>query len=208
MLTIWGRKNSSNVKKVLWCADELGIPFERIDAGGDFGVVESTDYRAKNPNGLVPCIEDDGFVLWESNAIVRYLVARYGDHSTLLPPTLEDRASAERWMDWCSTTLAPHVSVLIKQLVRTPAAQRDTASITEAREKVVRNLHIAEQYVVATPWFSGPSFGVGDIPLGVLINTWYALPHIERPTLTAIEAWQRRLQLRPPFKQWVDLPLS
>lgn len=208
MLTIWGRKNSSNVKKVLWCAEELEIPFDQIDAGGAFGVVDSDDYRSKNPNGLIPCIEDDGFVLWESNAIVRYLVARYGDQSTLLPPTLEDRASADRWMDWCSTTLAAPFTVMIQQLVRTPEAERDMAKINAATRQFADALHIAESGLASNQWFSGPSFGIGDIPLGVLINAWYAMPSIERPVLPAIEAWHRRLKLRPAFKQWVAIPLT
>ncbi|MGJ8514099.1 glutathione S-transferase family protein [Carnimonas bestiolae] len=208
MLTIWGRKNSSNVKKVLWCADELEIPFDQINAGGSFGVVDGDEYRAKNPNGLVPCIEDDGFVLWESNAIVRYLVARYGDHSTLLPPTLEDRASADRWMDWCSTSLAAPLTVLITQLVRTSEGERDSAKITAAAAQFADAIQVAEHGLATTQWFSGPSFGVGDIPLGVVIDTWYALSHIEHPALPAIEAWHRRLKLRPAFKQWVAVPLT
>ena len=83
MLKIWGRKNSSNVRKALWCAEEVAVPYETIDAGGAFGIVDQPEYRAMNPNGRIPAIEDDGFVLWESNAIVRYLAARYAPGSAM-----------------------------------------------------------------------------------------------------------------------------
>src|SRR5882757_8789840 len=102
MLKIWGRLTSINVQKVVWCADELGLEYERVDAGRDFGIVETQEFLAKNPNGLIPVIDDDGFVLWESNAIVRYLAAQYGLGS-LCPADPHQRADADRWMDWQAT---------------------------------------------------------------------------------------------------------
>src|SRR5574339_543486 len=101
MLRIWGRLSSINVRKAVLCAQVLGVPFERIDAGLSYGVVNTPDYRAKNPNGLVPLLEDGDFTLWESNAIVRYLCAR--EASPLYPQDLQRRADAERWMDWQQT---------------------------------------------------------------------------------------------------------
>ena len=127
MLRVWGRLSSINVRKVVLCAQVLGVPFERIDAGLSYGVVNTPDYRAKNPNGLVPLLEDGDFTLWESNAIVRYLCAREG--SPLYPKDLQRRADAERWMDWQQTTLNPAGSPGFKQLIRTPEAQRDPAVI-------------------------------------------------------------------------------
>jgi len=106
MLKIWGRKNSSNVRKPLWAAEELGLAYEAIDAGGAFGVVDTPEYRAMNPNGRVPVIEDDGFVLWESNAIVRYLMARHADGTAWYPADLQARASADKWMDWTTSNFA------------------------------------------------------------------------------------------------------
>src|SRR3989304_1196014 len=102
MLRIWGRTNSVNVKKALWCAEELGLAYERIDAGLQFGVVDTAEYRKLNPNGLVPTIEDHGFVLWESHAIVRYLAAKHGA-GTLWPTDLKVRADAARWVGWGDT---------------------------------------------------------------------------------------------------------
>ena len=99
MLKVWGRKNFINVQKVLWCCEELGLPYERIDAGGPFGLTRDPEYLARNPNALVPTISDDEFVLWESNAIVRYLATRHGS-GAMWPEDLRERADAERWMDW------------------------------------------------------------------------------------------------------------
>ena len=123
MLTIWGRQNSTNVKKVLWCADELGIAYEHINAGGPFGVVNTPEYRAMNPNGLVPCIRDEGFVLWESNAIVRYLCTKYGA-GALLGQDPAQRARAAQWMDWTTSSLAAPYRDLFLNAVRLPVEQR------------------------------------------------------------------------------------
>ena len=124
MLKIWGRNNSVNVQKVLWCCEEMGLQYERIDAGGSFGVVNTPQYRELNPNGLVPTIEDDGFVLWESNAIVRYLAAKHSA-GKLWPEDLKIRAEADKWMDWQNTTFWPTFRPLFWNLVRTPVDQRD-----------------------------------------------------------------------------------
>ena len=99
MLKIWGRRNSINVQKVLWCCGELGLPFDRVDAGLQFGVNNTPEYKALNPNGLVPTIDDDGYVRWESHAIVRYLARKHGT-GTLLPQDARAAADADRWMEW------------------------------------------------------------------------------------------------------------
>ena len=132
MLRIWGRKNSINVMKVLWTCAELDIPYERIDAGMQYGVVDTPEYRAMNPNGRIPTIDDDGFILWESNTIVRYLAAKHG-MGKLMPGPLTARADAERWMDWVLATLNGPVTPLFWQLIRTPPEKRDQAKIDEAR---------------------------------------------------------------------------
>ena len=119
MLKIWGRLTSVNVQKVVWCADELGLEYERVEAGGKYGVVNTPDYRAMNPNGLVPVINDGGYVLWESNAIVRYLAGRHGA-GTLCPADARTRADADRWMDWQAVSLNPAIGPAFFQLVRTP----------------------------------------------------------------------------------------
>ena len=131
MLRLWGRTSSINVRKVLWTLQELGVPFERIDAGLAYGHNHTPDYLAKNPNALVPMLEDGDFTLWESNAIVRYLCAKYGD-ATLYPEDLRQRFDAERWMDWQQTTLNRAGGPAFIQWIRTPAEQRQLAVIAQS----------------------------------------------------------------------------
>ncbi len=206
MLKIWGRRNSINVQKVLWCADELALDYERVDAGMAHGVVDEPAYRAMNPNGRVPTIEDDGFVLWESNAIVRYLCARHA-YGTLYPAFVQARADAERWMDWCTSTLAASMTPLFWQLVRTPEDKRDAALIEEARTQCERLFRIADAALANRPWIAGSVFTMGDIPLGCFAWRWKSLP-IERPALAHLDAWQERLATRAAFRRNVMLPLS
>ncbi len=206
MLKIWGRKNSNNVRKVLWCAEELGLPYEQIDAGGAFGVVNEAEYRAKNPNGLVPLIEDDGFVLWESNAIVRYLSAKHVDGG-LQPAELQARASADRWMDWVTSSLAAPYRTVFWGMLRTAEADRDLAAIEAARSLCASLLAVPEQALARQPWLSGDAFGMGDIPLGSFIYGWFEMP-IERPSLPNLEAWYARLRERPAFQRAVMTALT
>lgn len=150
MLKIWGRSNSINVQKVLWCCDELGAPFERVDAGGAFGITREPEYLALNPNGLVPTISDGDLVLWESNAIVRYLAARHG-MGTLCPEDLAQRADADRWMDWQLGTLWANFRPAFIGLVRTPPENRDRASIATAVGNTAESLAILDAHLIPFP---------------------------------------------------------
>ena len=145
MLKIWGRKNSSNVRKPLWAAEELGLAYEAIDAGGAFGVVDTPQYRAMNPNGRVPVIEDDGFVLWESNAIVRYLMARHANGSAWYPADIKARATADKWMDWTTSSLAGPFRTVFWGVLRTPADQQDWSAINAAIKECEDLLSMADQ---------------------------------------------------------------
>ena len=137
MLKIWGRANSINVQKVLWCCGELGLQYDRIDAGNEFGVNKTPQYRALNPNALVPTIEDGDFQLWESNVIVRYLAQKSG-HGRLCPANIKTRFDAERWMDWQATVFWPALRPLFIELIRTPPAKRDATGDIESRKPVAR----------------------------------------------------------------------
>ena len=178
MLTIWGRLNSHNVKKVVWFAEELGLPYVRHDVGGAFGMDGA--YRARNPNALIPTIEDDGVVLWESNAILRYLAARYGD-GRFWPTDAAGRALADRWMDWQFDYASAQRGAFLN-LVRRPAAERDSAAIGRSSEATANRMRILEHYLSETPWLSGEMFGAGDVPMGVYAHTWFTLD-IARPDL-------------------------
>ena len=135
MLKIWGRTSSINVQKVMWTVAELGLPHERIDVGGPFGGLDRPDYAALNPNRLIPVLQDGATVVWESNAIVRYLAARYGAGS-LWPEHPGRRSEADRWMDWQLTTLQPSIGPIFLGLIRTPPEQRDTAAIAASADRL------------------------------------------------------------------------
>jgi len=207
MLKIWGRKNSSNVRKALWCAEELGLAFEAIDAGGAFGVVDTPEYRAKNPNGRVPMIEDDGFVLWESNTIVRYLMARHASGSSWYPTDAQTRAKAEKWMDWTTSTFADPFRTVFWGVLRTPAEQQDWVAIKSAIQVCEGVLAVAEQALSEQPYLSGDEIGMGDIPLGSFIYAWFEMP-IERAPLPHLQAWYARLQQRPAYRKAVMTALT
>ena len=206
MLKIWGRTNSLNVKKVLWCAEELGLAYERIDAGLEHGVVNTPEYRRLNPNGLVPTIDDDGFVLWESHAIVRYLSAKHGA-GILWPDDVRVRADADRWMDWASTTLNPAMRTVFWGLVRTPPAERNAKAIVESTVRAGELLGMVDAALADRPFIAGDSLTMGDIPIGCHAYNWMMLP-IERRPLPHLEAWHLRLTKRPGFRKVVMLPLS
>ena len=206
MLKIWGRVNSTNVKKVTWVVGELGIAHERIDAGGKFGVVGEADYKAMNPNGKVPTIEDDGFVLWESNAIVRYLAAKHGAGG-LWPTDPAARGLADRWMDWSSTSFAGPFGQVFLPLVRMPPEKRDPVAIAAAAAECGKLLAIVEAGLAAQPFLGGEELTIGDIPLGCAAYGYFNLP-IERPSLPNVEAWYQRLTERPAYRDAVMIPLT
>lgn len=207
MLKIWGRKNSSNVRKALWCAEELGVPYESLAAGGAFGVVDTPEYRAMNPNGRVPVIEDDGFVLWESNTIVRYLADNYAPGSAWSPRDPQARASAEKWMDWTTSSFAGPFRDVFWGILRTPAEQQDWLQINAAQKACAELLSMADQVLAAQPYLSGAEIGVGDIPLGSFIYAWFEMP-IERPPMRHLEAWYARLKQRPAYQRAVMTALT
>jgi glutathione S-transferase len=205
-IRIWGRTDSSNVQKVLWCCDELGVDYERVDLGGKFGGNRAGSYLRLNPNGLVPTIEDGEFVLWESNSVLRYLVDKYGG-GRLLPRTPEDRASANRWMDWQLTTAGPAMVPLFWGLLRTPEEKRDQAVIDQALKAATQVWDILNQYLAKKSFLAGDAFSIGDIPLGVWAHRWFNLP-IERPTMGNLVAWYDRLGVRTAYQTHVMLPLT
>jgi len=201
LLKILGHAGSSNVQKVLWCCGELALPFERRDFGGTFGGNRTPEYLALNPNGLVPTIDDDGFILWESNVIVRYLAAKHG-HGTLYPADLRQRADAERWMDWQQTTLNMPMGVLFRALLRKPAEQTDAAALDAARAKASVNWAIVDRALATRPYVAGDRLTIGDIALGNAIHRWHRLP-IERPALEHLGTWYARLCERPAYREYI-----
>lgn len=203
MLTIWGRTNSHNVKKVMWLVEELGLPHQRHDIGGVFGM--DAAYLAKNPNALIPTIEEDGLTLWESNACLRYLAARHGGEAWW-PSDPAIRAVGDKWMDW-QFAFADAQRDAFKGLIRTPEPERDQPAIAASAAAAGALMAILDDALAASPWLSGNAIGMGDIPLGTYAHTWFALP-IERPERPHVRAWYNRLLARPAYARHVAVPLS
>ncbi|CAN5229800.1 glutathione S-transferase [soil metagenome] len=203
MLTIWGRLNSHNVKKVAWLAQEIGLPHVRHDIGGQFGMTEA--YLALNPNALIPTIEDEGVVLWESNAILRYMAAKHAP-DRFWPTDPAARAIGDKWMDW-QFAFADAQRHAFVNLIRRPPEKRNAAAIGASAEKAAAMMGILDEALSRSLWLSGDAFGLGDIPMGVYAHTWFTL-EIERPTLTHVAAWYEKLKARPAYASTVMIPLT
>jgi glutathione S-transferase len=199
VLRIWGRNTSANVQKVMWAIGEIGLPHERIDIGGPFGKNREPAYLAKNPNGLVPTLEEeDGFVLWESNSIVRYLAAKHRA-SVLEPTDPHTRARASAWMDWQLSVAAPAISDAFMGLVRTPPEKRNHAAIEESKKRTTAAMTILDGELGKSGYVAGDAFSYGDIPVAIMAYRYRALVP-ERPVLPHLERWYAAIAARPAFK--------
>jgi len=205
-LRILGRLSSVNVQKVVWCADELGLAYERMDVGGAFGGNDSADYLAKNPNGLIPVIEEDGFVLYESNAIVRYLTAKHSA-GRLWPEDLRRRADVDRWMEWQSTGFTPAMLVAFWQLCRTPPEKRDAVAVEASRAKGEKFAAVLDAHLAARTHVAGDDFTAADICVGCAAHRWLGLP-MERVARPHIQRWYAALKSRPASRQVLSQPVS
>lgn len=211
MLTLWGRTNSPNVQKVLWLLEELALPYRRIDAGLQFGRVNDADFRALNPNGKIPVLEDGPVVLWETNSILRYLAMQHGGTAgaQLYPPAPAARASVDRWLDWQLSTLSPAERVMFWGLVRTPPAERDWSAIHASVAASAACWRIlAARLETAGPFVEGPRMTLADIVLGTLVHRWFAVEVEGRPDFRALRRWYDALHASPGFRRWVGIPLT
>lgn len=206
MITLWGRLNSVNVQKVVWCLEELALAYTRTDAGGPFGVVDTPAYRRLNPNGLVPVIEEDGFVLWESNAVVRYLAGKHGAGG-LWPDDLRVRADADRWMDWQTTTFTPATGPAFHGLIRTAPETRNPAAIAASIAAAEPMAALLDQHLAGRPYVAGEAFTVGDIAAGAAAHRWLNLPTPREPRPN-IERWHSRLMERPAAAKVLVTPIT
>jgi glutathione S-transferase len=205
-MKIWGRVNSINVMKVLWCADECGLKYDRVDVGMAFGGNDQKWYLDMNPNGVVPTIDDGGRIIYESNTIVRYLSARYAAGS-LWPNDPGLRSEADRWMDWQNSTLNAPMRDVFWGLIRTPVEKRDMAAIGKAAVDLGKLWARLDQKLAGKSYVAGQHFTMGDIPIGCFVHRWFALP-IERPDLKNVKTWYERLKTRPAYVKYVMPPLS
>ena len=201
MITVWGRRNSVNVQKVLWALEELDVPYTRENVGGHFGGNRDADFLAMNPMGLVPVIRDGDVTMFESNAIVRYLAARFRA-GALRPQDHRGLAMAEQWMEWQQQAFAPHVTTIFINTVRTLPENRNTAAVAAAEEKATQALKIADQWLARHDWFAGSVFSFGDIVMGAMLWRYMGLD-ISRPDVPHIRAWLTALESRAPYRNTV-----
>lgn len=206
MLKIWGRRDSFNLQKVMWCVAELGIPHQRIDAGGAHGVTDTPEYLAMNPNGRVPTIDDDGFILWESNAIVRYLAAKHGI-GTLCPADERRRADADRWMTWQSATVGAVMRPLIITMFRTVPDERDPDTVAAQVAAAGRLWAMLDARLADGDFILGEALTMADIPIGAYAWRWFSVD-AERPDLPHLATWYERLTARPAYREHVMVPMA
>jgi glutathione S-transferase len=205
MLKVWGRNNSSNVQKVMWCIGELGIAHERVDAGRQFGIVNEPAYKAMNPNSKIPTVEDQGVVLWESNAICRHLARKHG---RLMPAALADQARVDMWMDWQQTELGQGVGPVFIGLVRTAPEKRDMAAIDAAKMASIAAMQILDAELSQHLFVVGNTFTVADIPIGIMAFRYKALIP-ESPAYAHVDRWYAAISERPAFRAHVSgIPLT
>ena len=206
MVTVWGRRNSLNVQKAVWALDEAGVPFERLDAGLEFGLLDTESYGRLNPNRRIPTLIDGDTVVWESNAVTRYVAAKWSD-GDLWPADPAARALADMWMDWVQTTVIGPLIPVFWGLVRTPPDRRDMSLISEKANECGHVFQILDAALAHRDYVGGDRFTMGDIPIGAATWRYLNLP-IERPELLHIHDWMDRLEKRPAFEKNVMLPLS
>ena len=202
MIKIWGRNTSANVQKVMWAIGEIGLPHERIDIGGPFGGNREAAYLAMNPNGLVPTLEEeDGFLLWESNTIVRYLAAKHRA-AVLEPADLRARGRASAWMDWQLSVLGPAIFPCFWGLIRTPPEKRNYAAIEELKKRTTDAIALLDAQLGKSAFLAGDAFSYGDIPPAVMANRYRQLVP-ERPAFPNFERWYAAIAGRPAYKAQV-----
>jgi glutathione S-transferase len=207
-LTIWGRANSVNVQKVLWCLRELDLAYERIDAGMAFGKNNEPAYLAMNPNGRVPTLVDGDFVLWESNSVMRYLCTAYGQGAPIYPQAPQQRAAVDRWLDWTLSTLQPVDRPVFWALVRTPPEKRDMVAVQKDADAEAVQWRIVDAHLATRNFIEGDHLTIADIALGAYARRWLGVEGIAKPKLANLDRWFAQFAARPGFAQFIAPPMS
>jgi glutathione S-transferase len=207
MLTVWGRRSAFNVQKVMWLVGELGVEHRHIEAGGQFGGLDTPEFTAMNPHGRVPVIDDNGAVVWESHAILRYLAARYG-RDRLWSDDPDERSQVDRWMDWSQTALEPDfLTGVFWAFYRTPEPRRDWPAIRDKVARCARHFELLDNILADRRFLCGNALTLADIPAGTSLYRYFELD-IERPAVPNVEAWYRRLQEHVAYRKHVMIPFT
>lgn len=207
-LTIWGRANSVNVMKALWCLAELDIPYERIDAGMQFGRNNEAEYLAMNPNGRVPTLVDGDYALWESNSVMRYLCMAYGQGTPIYPHDPKQRAAVDRWLDWTLSTVQPVDRPVFWALIRTPKEKQDMAQIQKDADAEAPVWAIADRQLSTRRYFEGDQFTIADIAVGAFARRWLGFTGIRKPAFAHVERWYADIASRPSFAKQLTVAMS
>jgi glutathione S-transferase len=207
-LTIWGRANSINVMKALWCLAELDIPYQRIDAGMEHGKNNEPEYLAMNPNARVPTLVDGDYVLWESNSVMRYLCMEYGKGTPIYPSDPKTRAAVDRWLDWSLSTVQPADRPVFWALVRTPKEKQDMAQIRKDVEAEALVWAIADRQLSTRRYLEGDQFTIADITIGLFVRRWLGVTGVDKPSFPNMERWYAEIARRPSFAKELAVPLS
>jgi glutathione S-transferase len=206
VLTIWGRRNSFNVQKVMWLTGELGMEHRHVPLGGDFGGRDAPEFLAMNPHGLVPVIDDGGVVVWESHAILRYLAGRYGVGRFWSDDPAE-RSKWDRWLEAGRGLQEDFLNGVFWGFYRAPEPQRDRPAIERALKRSAERLAIIDGQLEGRAYLLGDELTLADIPAGAMLYRWFGL-EIDRPRLPNVEAWYARLQTRPAYREHVMVPFD
>lgn len=203
MLTVWGRKTSSNVQALMWCIGELGLTFERHDVGHKYGGNDTPEFLAMNPNGTVPVLkEEEGEPLWETGAILRYLANQYGT-ATFWPQDPEARARIDKWAEWSKINVALNFTgPIFWRVVRTAPKDRNDVAIGEAINVLGSYLGIAEAQLARGAFLCGNEFTLADIQFGHVLYRYFGIA-IDRPQHPALRRYYDRLIARPAFSEHV-----
>lgn len=207
-ITIWGRANSVNVQKVLWCLSELDVAYQRIDAGMAFGRNHEREYLAMNPNARVPTLVDGDYVLWESHSIMRYLVLAYRPDSSIYPQAPKRRAAVDRWLDWVLSTVQPADRPVFWALVRSPPEQRDMVAIQKDADAEALVWEIADAQLATRRFLEGDDFTIADIAVGAFARRWLRAEGIRKPKLPNLDRWFAELESRGGFQQHLAQPMT
>ena len=204
---IWGRLNSFNVQKVLFLCEELQIDHERIDAGMAFGVNKTPEYSKMNPNGLVPTLKDQGLILWESHAILRYLARKFDAKGAWYGTDSQKMSLVDQWLDWTNTTSWPPMRTLFWGWIRVEHDKRNYEELEASRLQMITMLEIMEAQLSQTAFIAGEQMSLADIPLALIAYRWFNIP-IKRPVMNNLNRWYQAMSQTRGFKRYSSDPLS
>jgi glutathione S-transferase len=207
MLTVYGRKSSFNVQKVMWLVGELGLTHRPVELGGSYGGLDTPEFRAMNPHGRVPVVDDEGTIVWESHAILRYLAASYG-RGRFWSDDAAQRSLSDRWIDWSQTTLQPDFLIgVFWGYYRTPASERNVAAVDEKVRRCGQHFRLIDSMLAGRQFLLGQHLSLADIPIGTTLYRYFNID-IARPDLPNVERWYSALQAHPAYRTHVMVPFE